>query len=127
MVEEANAQLVLQHMILEKLNELLQLKENRKKNNCSTLFNRKGIVLTDEFETEIKQQKEHREQQQVQKERNHQLQALKKNVKAVIEAQWEEVKRDHKKAVERWQTEYKMLETHDIYKKEWPKKPTRPL
>jgi len=101
MVEEANAQLVLQHMILEKLNELLQLKENRKKNNCSTLFNRKGIVLTDEFETEIKQQKEHREQQQVQKERNHQLQALKKNVKAVIEAQWEEVKRDHKEAVKR--------------------------
>ena len=73
MVEGANIQLVLQHMTLEKLNELLQLKENRKKDNCFTLFNRKGIVLTDEFEAEIKQQKEHREQQQAQKERNHQL------------------------------------------------------
>jgi len=79
------------------------LKENRKKDDHSTLFNGKGIVLTsNEFEAAIKQQKEYREQQQAQKERNHQLQALKKDVKAAIEARWEEVKRDHKEAVKRW-------------------------
>ena len=104
------------------------MKENRKKDDHSTLFNGKGIVLTsNEFKAAIKQQKEYREQQQAQKERNHQLQALKKDVKAAIEARWEEVKRDHKEAVKRWQTECKMLETRDIHKREWPKKPARPL
>jgi hypothetical protein len=55
MIEGASAQLVFQSMYLNKLNEALNFKENRKKEGRTIFFDGKAVALTaDEFEEKLR-------------------------------------------------------------------------
>ncbi|KIL62013.1 hypothetical protein M378DRAFT_56344, partial [Amanita muscaria Koide BX008] len=81
----------------------------------------------DDFEAAVRDQKERRENMVAERERNKELRASKRDAKAAMEARWEEMKREHEKAVEEWQQGCQALEAQNIPKKDWPKKPCRPL
>ncbi len=92
------------------------------------MFNGKGVVLTsDEFEEEVKRQRERREGIVAEREKNKELRASKKVAKAVMETRWAEMTKEHESAVERWLAMCRALEAQNVPKKEWPKRPNRPL
>jgi hypothetical protein len=127
MLEGTSAQLVFQHMYLNKLNEALHAKESRKKDDRAVLFAGKAVALTaDEFEEKLKAAAQRKADEAMEKEQRATTWASRKDARSALGAQWEAMRSAHTAAVEKWQAECEQLTMQGVSKKQLPKKPVRP-
>jgi hypothetical protein len=126
-IEGAHAQLVYQNLHLQKTNNALNNNEKRKKNDRALLFDGKAQVLSSsEFHTKVVQQNAAREAAAADKTTRADARATRKNALAVIEEEWSVIKSNHVKNLEAWEAECQRLNSENVPKRSWPKKPVRP-
>ena len=121
-------QMVVQHAILEKQNESLHAKENRKKAN-RTMINKDGMghhLTASEFVAAVREQNDERVAEAIQKEQRKSNREALKSAKATLEVRWKETKAEHKKVVDAWKLECERLTAEGVQKRNLPRKPTRP-
>lgn len=125
--EHANAQLVVQHTHLNKLNQVLHTKENKKKSDRTVLFAEGfGRHLTSEESISlVRSQKERREDKAKELEQRRVARVDRKVAKAVIEAEWKEIMQKHDQAVLEWNAACQRLRAEGVRAKDLPKKPKR--
>ncbi|KAF9221248.1 hypothetical protein BS17DRAFT_845374 [Gyrodon lividus] len=97
--------------------------------DCTRLFPEgKGRHLTnDGFIKELERSKQEKKEGQVNKVKPKEERAKMQSVKAVIESQWQGTLAKHKEAVEKWEMECEGFVARREMKKNWPKRPMRPL
>ena len=125
--EHANAQLVVQNAHLNKLNQVLHTKENKKKSDRTVLFAEGfGRHLTnDESIAIIQGQKERREKEAEELEQRRVARVDRKAARAALEEEWKEIVRKHTEAVLGWNSECEKLWADGVRAKDLPKKPKR--
>jgi Tfp pilus assembly protein FimV len=127
MEEGMAAQLVVQNLTLTKLNEALNRKENKKKNDRTVLFNGRGLCLTaDEIRDRLVAMAQQREDEAAEKEQRVTDRTAKRNQRATFEAEWANMKHAHEVEVKGWEEKCVQLGAEGFPKKDWPKKPNRP-
>ncbi len=110
MLEGAHAQLTYQNLHLEKMNYALKNKEERTKNNRALLFDGTAQVLSStEFEDKIKEQKKKASDKEKQKEENAEKRCTARRKREEREAQWEQIKANHKARLAEWTAECQKL------------------
>jgi hypothetical protein len=120
--------MVVQHAILEKQNESLHAKENRKEAD-RTMINRDGMghhLTASEFVAAVQEQNDEWVAEAVQKELWKSNREALKSAKAALEVRWKETKAEHEKAVDAWKLECERLTAEGVWKRDLPRKPTRP-
>ena len=118
MLEGSHAQLVVQHLTLQKTHQALFNRENRTKNDQSLLFDGKAQVLSsDEFTTKIQVAHQKREDEALKQAENAQRRESRKQIQAQIEEEWKVIKAEHEKAVEEHLAQCAALKNQDIPKK----------
>jgi hypothetical protein len=129
MAERTTAQLVIQHAHLNKLNQVLHNRENKKKSDRAVLFAEGyGLHLTNEESIGlVRGQKERKEREAVELEQRRMVRGDRKAVKAALEAEWKEIVKTHNEAVQAWVLESNRLRAEGVRPKDLPKKPKRPL
>jgi crotonobetainyl-CoA:carnitine CoA-transferase CaiB-like acyl-CoA transferase len=127
--KRANAALVVQNAHLNKLNQVLHTKENKKKSNRTMLFAEGfGCHLTnDESIALVKGQRERWEKEAEGLEQRRIERVDQKAARAVIEAEWKEIVQKHDEAVVEWKAECQRLRAEGVRAKDLPKKPKRHL
>ena len=127
MLESQSAQLIFQHMFLDKQNEALNSKQNRKKDDHTMLFDGKAVALTaDEFEEKLRTVAQQKAEEAAEKEQRAINRATRKNARSAINAQWDELKAAHAAAILAWEAEGAHLTEEGIAKQNLPPKPVRP-
>jgi hypothetical protein len=129
-MEAQGAQLVVQHLHLDKLNQQLHERETKKDDDRGhVLFPEgKGRVLTDDIVIEAERAAEQeRERKKHAKYASKEARAAKKRERAHAEVEWEGIKRRHELAVAAWERDCEQLTTSGTRKKDLPKRPVRPL
>jgi uncharacterized glyoxalase superfamily protein PhnB len=128
LIEEGReAQLIVQHAELTKLNQSLHAKENRPKDDRTILFpGGFGRHLTDsEFGQQLEAQNQRKAEKAAEKARKKGLSEANKAARAAVDAEWKEIIAEHK-AVEAWEVECARLKEAGIRVKDLPAKPKRP-
>ena len=127
--ERKNAQLVLQHSHLGKLNQSLQTKENKTKDDRTKLFPKgHGRHLTaEEFCDELREQQREKEDKAADKAKRKTDREARKAKKGAAKIQWERMLAEHKEAVTRWEGQCAILRAENVCVKDLPPKPKRPL
>ncbi|KAG1809840.1 uncharacterized protein HD556DRAFT_1435565 [Suillus plorans] len=88
----------------------------------------KGCHLTDEAFTQELEHVEHKQQgKEAEKDKQKASRAAKRSEKASIEAEWCKLQEKHVEDVAKWVAVCKELAAKNVLKKNWPKKPVRPL
>ncbi|KAF8532455.1 hypothetical protein JB92DRAFT_2688750, partial [Gautieria morchelliformis] len=128
-IEGTHAQLVIQNLHLSKLQQVLQTKENKKKTDRTKLFPQgKGRHLTAETFIQALEMAEKVKKDGVrEKEQRKEQRVANKEAKAAAEAEWKSICERHELAVKEWQVRCEELTAQDCPKKDFPKKPIRPL
>lgn len=127
-IEASQAQLVIQNMHLNKLNETLQAKEGAKENDRTKLFPKgRGRLLTgDEFHEEQVNAEKERQAKEDEKKRRKQKQVDKRAQKNIVAERWKKALEEHAAEVEEWERKKKILRDQGILIKDLPKKPAKP-
>jgi hypothetical protein len=125
MDERKNAQLVLQHSHLGKLNQSLQTKENKTKDDHTKLFPKgHGQHLTaEEFCDELREQQREKGDK-AKRKTNREARKVKKGAAKI---QLERMLAEHKEAVTRWEGQCAILRAENVHVKDLPPKPKCPL
>jgi hypothetical protein len=129
-IEEANnAQLVIQDITLQKMNQTLHAKENKKKNKRTKLFTGGlGRHLTHvETITTVRANEDARALEKNQKEQRQKDREAKKGQKEKAEREWKVMVEAYAVTVKEWEDECKRLMMERVLKKNLPKKPARPV
>lgn len=127
-IEGAQAQLVIQDLYANKLNETLFAKENRKpKNRTKIIFqDGKGRHLTHEKVVEMVEEMDRdrvaREDEKKQRKRNR---AAKQTAREAVEIQWRQIKENHEASILAWNLECEQMRADGVPKVQWPKRPVR--
>jgi hypothetical protein len=126
--EEANsAMLVVQDMTLQKMNESLHAKENKKSKKNKVFAGGKGRHLTHhESISALRDEQDAREEAARQKVMRQDKRERSKVEKARLELEWNTIKEAHVASLMRWEEECTKLTSEGVLKKNLPKKPTRP-
>jgi len=129
MEERTSAQLVLQNAHLNKLNQVLHTRENKKQTDRTILFaDGYGRHLTKEESIGlVRGQKERREREAMELEQRRVARDDRKAAKAALEAEWKDIVKQHDQAVQEWNVECDRLRAEGVRVRELPKKPKRPL
>ena len=129
MAERTSAQLVLQNAHLNKLNQVLHTRENKKQSDRTILFAEGyGRHLTNEESIGlVRGQKERKEREAAELEQRRVARDDRKAAKAALEAEWKDIVRKHEQAVQEWNVECDKLRAEGMRVRELPKKPKRPL
>ena len=126
MLEGAHAQLVVQNLSLQKLNQALFNKENRKTNDRALLFDGRAQVLSsDSFTAKISDAAQKRDAEVSKRAENAQTRASRRQAMEELEEEWGRIKAEHEEAVRAWSAICDGLRAKGVPKKEWPKKPIR--
>jgi len=126
--EGQSAQLVVQHAILEKQNESLHAKENKKKAD-RTMISKDGMgrhLTAAEFVAAVQEQNDERDAEAAQKEQRRSEREALRSTRAALEVKWKETKAEHERAVNAWKSECEKLTAEGVWKKDLPRKPARP-
>lgn len=129
MEERTAAQLILQDAHLNKLNQVLHTRENKKKSERTILFAEGyGRHLTSEESIGlVRDQKERKEKEAEELEQRRVAQVDRKAAKAALQEEWKEIMKKHNEVVERWVGECNRLWAEGVRAKDLPKKPKHPL
>lgn len=126
MLEGAHAQLIVQNLSLQKLNQALFNKENRKTNDRALLFDGRAQVLSsDTFTAKISDAAQKRDAETAKRAENAQMRVARKQAMDALEEEWGHIKAEHEEAVRAWSVICDGLKAKGVAKKEWPKKPIR--
>lgn len=127
--ERSNAQLIVQHAYLGKLNQALHTRENKKATDRTVLFvDGMGRHLTNpKIIEQIQAQEERKKRKAEDKSLRAEGRAARKLARAAIETEWEVIKQNHKEAVAEWGLLCQRLRSNGAKSKELPKKPKCPL
>ena len=88
----------------------------------------KGRHLTDEaFTQELERVEQEKQGKEAEKDKRKASRAAKRSEKASIEAEWRKLQEKHVEDVAKWVAVCKELAAKNVPKKNWPKKPVRPL
>lgn len=68
-----------------------------------------------------------REQAAAARVRNGEIRTARRDALAAIEEEWTQIRINHEKKVQEWEAECQRLASEGIPKRQWPKKPIRPL
>ena len=125
--EGANSQMILQHMVLDKLNQSLHEKEKGKKSDRTILFpGGKGRHLTDAEVIKLKRELEDdKEREEARKEARKTKKDQRRVEKERVEVEWKKIVEEHGHAVEDWETKCRELKEKGVRVKDLPKKPKR--
>ena len=129
LIEEGHeAQLVIQHTELTKLNQSLHAKENKKQDDNTILFpGGIGRHLTDsEFGQQLEAQNKKKADKAAEKAQRKVVKDANKAARAAVEAEWKEISTEHNKAVEAWEAECVRLKAEGVCIKDLPVKPKCP-
>jgi hypothetical protein len=129
MEERTAAQLIIQDSHLNKLNQVLHTRENKKKSDRTILFAEGyGRHLTSEESIGlVRDQKERKEKEAEELEQRRVARVDRKAAKAALQEEWKEIVKKHNEAVEGWVGECNRLRAEGVRAKDLPKKPKRPL
>lgn len=104
-----SAQLIIQHTQLTKLNQSLQAKESKKKNDCTKLLLFPGgfgrHLTAPEVRDLLQQQEQRKEAEVAKKAKRKEAKEAQKGAKATAQLEWEKIKTNHQSGVERWEIE----------------------
>ena len=119
---------MIQNAHLNKLNQVLHTRENKKKNDRTVLFAKGyGWHLTSEETIQlVKDQKERKEKEAAELEQRRVARVDRKAAKAALEEQWKDIVRKHNEALEEWMAECNKLRAEGLRAKDLPKKPKCP-
>jgi hypothetical protein len=125
--EEANsAMLVIQDMTLQKMNESLHAKENKKSKKNRVFTGGKGRHLTHhESILALREEQDAREEAVRQKGIRQDMRERNKVEKARLELEWSMIKEAHIASVLQWEEDCTKLISEGVLKKNLPKKPMR--
>ncbi|KAG2107768.1 hypothetical protein BD769DRAFT_1500774 [Suillus cothurnatus] len=128
-IEGAHAQLIVQGLLCAKQSQSLYAQEMKKKTDRAKLFlEGKGRHLTDEsFTQELERVEQEKQGKEAKKDKQKASRAAKRSEKASIEAEWCKLQEKHIDDVAKWVAVCKELGAKNVPKKNWPKKPVRPL
>jgi len=123
--EEANsAMLVVQDMTLQKMNESLNAKENKKSKKNKVFAGGKGRHLTHhESISALRDEQDAQKEAARQKEMRQDKRERSKVEKARLELKWNTIKEAHVVSLMRWEEECTKLTSEGVLKKNLPKKP----
>jgi hypothetical protein len=130
LIEEGHeAQLIIQHTYLTKLNQSLHAKENKKNDDRTILFpGGFGRHLTDtEFGQQLEAQNKRKADKATEKAQRRMASEANRAARAAVEAEWKVITAEHKKAVEAWEAECARLKAEGVHTKDLPVKPKCPL
>ena len=119
--------MVLQHMVLDKMNQSLHEKEKGKKSDRTILFpGGKGRHLTDAEVIKLKREiEDEKTRQEAQKEARKTQQDQRWTEKEHVETEWKEILKEHALALEAWEETCRELRAKGTRVKDLPKKPKR--
>ncbi|PCH43358.1 hypothetical protein WOLCODRAFT_76096 [Wolfiporia cocos MD-104 SS10] len=128
-IEGAHAQLVIQDMYGEKLNQALYTKEHRSETDRTKLFPEgRGRHLNNVgFIEELDRVDKVRRKSSEAKGQRKMAKQQKKVEKELIEPRWKGILTQHKRAVDGWKQECERLIMEGVAKKDLPKPPKQPL
>jgi hypothetical protein len=128
MEERTAAQLIIQDAHLNKLNQVLHTRENKKKSDHTILFAEGyGRHLTSEGSIGlVRDQKERKELEAEKLEQRRVARVDRKAAKAALQEEWKEIVKKHNEAVEGWVGECNRLRAEGLRAKDLPKKPKLP-
>ena len=128
-IEGANAQLVVQNLTMDKINQTLHEKEKTKRSDRAILFpGGKGRHLTDpELIQKKRELEEEKKREEAEKERRKTVKDDKKAEKERLEVQWQQMLQEHECAVVEWEETCRRLRAEGERVKNLPKRPKRPL
>ncbi|KAG1773802.1 hypothetical protein EDD22DRAFT_813817 [Suillus occidentalis] len=123
-----NAQIIIQDLTLRKLNETLNTGDKKDTDRVKLYPRGNGRHMTEhQFIDELKEDRAKRaEKVEVRKQRKA-AREVRRGEGVELVAQWNEIKEKHAAAVRDWQVECARLNVEGVRKKDWPKKPKRPL
>lgn len=126
-IEGQNAQLIVQNMGMEQMNESLHAKENTKKTDRTVLFpGGKGRHLTGSEFRALKKKQEEAKIAQKSRMESRKADRWKKRVEKVkVELAWKRIQQEHAKSVEDWKGECQQLRNGGSRIKDLPKGPGR--
>lgn len=126
--EDNGAQLVIQHLHMNKLTESLHGKENKEPSTRSQFPSGHGRVLTDEnFVLDAEADSDKRASEKDAKEQRKVSREARKVRKAEIEEIWKRWMDQHERALTAWETECADLRASGTRPKDLPKRPKKPL
>ncbi|KAH7918926.1 hypothetical protein BV22DRAFT_989449, partial [Leucogyrophana mollusca] len=126
--ETREAQLIIQHAYLDKLNQSLYAKENKQKDDRTKLFP-KGFgrhLTSEEFVGELEAQETAKQHREDEKRRRKETQRSKKAAKGALDALWKKMQDEHTVALTAWEAECGKLRAEGMLVKDLPKRPKRP-
>ncbi|KAF9534934.1 hypothetical protein CPB83DRAFT_733632, partial [Crepidotus variabilis] len=127
-IERTHAQLVYQNMHLRHQNFALNAKENQKKADRTQLFDGEGqIFSSDNFIHKIDAIAAAKQATAAEKSQRANERRSRKAANEELEREWTRIKEQHELDVKAWEDECDVYANNDIPKREWPKKPVRPL
>jgi len=126
--ESRQAQLVIQHAELTKLNQSLHTQENKKRDDRTILFpGGFGRHLTSvEFSRLLEEQNQRKTLKAAEKAHRKEIGEANKAAKAAVDAEWKERVTEHKRAVETWIAQCAALKAGGVRAKDLPVKPRCP-
>ncbi|KAF9236315.1 hypothetical protein BU15DRAFT_31168, partial [Melanogaster broomeanus] len=128
-IEAAHAQMIVQELFAKKQSQTLHAHENQKKTDRAKLFPEgKGCHLTEEgFMKELERLEEVKRQEKGDKAKRKAERVEKRTGKARIDVEWKALLAKHDENITRWSATCEELAAKLVPKKDWPKKPRRPL
>lgn len=126
-IESNQAQLVLQHMVLDKQNQVLHAKETGKETD-RTALHPKGFgqcMTAEEVVLSRKEAEDEKARKIKEKGDRAAARSKKKDEKAALEQQWQDIKLQHEAAVREWEGTCRALIEQGVKKKDLPHKPVR--
>jgi hypothetical protein len=129
MLEAAHALSIVQNLHLDKINQQLLDKESRKDNKQAVFFEgRHRQVLTDPtFRTHVEAVEAERKAKETAKAAIKMSCAAKRVANAQAKLEWECIKAEHERAVAAWEEEVTRLKQANVWAKDLPEHPVRPL
>jgi hypothetical protein len=125
-IEGAHAQLVVQDMYLGRLNESLNLKENKPSDRTRLFPEGGGRLLTeDRFAEELANDAAKKKMKAAAQEQGQAERAARKATQNAVSELWKVRCQEHKQAVCDWEAECSRLRADGVLKKNLPKRPPR--
>lgn len=124
-----NAQLVIQNMVLQKMNQSFHAAESRKKKKQATIYlEGKGRHLTNEaFIEEVQQAAVDRAEREREKEKRKEGRRRTSDMNARVDEVWKQRQEEQKAAMKEWEALCEKLIAEGVRKKNLPLKPVRML
>ncbi|TFK58589.1 hypothetical protein BDN72DRAFT_912125 [Pluteus cervinus] len=128
-MEGQTAQMIVQNMGMEKMNQALFEKEKRKKSDRTVMFpGGRGRHLTaPEVIKQKRELEEARKVEEAEKEARKVAKKAKKSRKEQVDKLWQEILQDHRAAILAWEDQCRVLRAAGSRVKDLPKKPKRQL